>query len=150
MKFYTKYSPPMGSTIDQTGQKSKTRQSEMDSCDINKIMERFNRTGQLPQIQSLPPQYGDARVVDYATAMDIVKTAKDAFNALPAKTRQYFGHDPQAYLKGIQDHSEENVKQLLKLGILVERQETPEMVLKTIAKNTEKEPKQKHGNSPPT
>ena len=50
MKFFTRFDAPEGSKIDQTGQKSKTRQSEADACDINKIMERFNRTGRLPMM----------------------------------------------------------------------------------------------------
>lgn len=136
MKIYSRYDLPKGSKLDQTGQKSRTRQSEAESCDINKIMERFNRTGKLPMMQTQPALYGDSRVVDFQTAQEIIKDAKDQFQALPAKTRKAFGNDPQAFLNAIGDTSEDNIAQLLKLGILVPRKETPEDVLKQIAINT--------------
>lgn len=149
-KIYSKYDRPMGSTIDQSGQRSRTRQSEKDNCDINKIMERFNRTGQLPQMRTTPPQYGDARIVDYQTAQQIIKDAKSAFNELPAKVRQEFGHDPQNYLQALSDTSKDNVQKLLKLGILIEREEEPKEVLKRIASNTKKDAEKSSGNSTPT
>lgn len=136
MQFATKFKPAMGSRIDQTGQKSRTLQSEASSCDINLIMERFNRSGKLPVIQTLPPRYGDARVVDFATAQEIVKQAKNQFNELPATTRKHFGNDPQAFLEALNDTSEDNAKNLLKLGILVPRKASAEEVLNQIAQNT--------------
>lgn len=136
MKFYTRFSPPEGSTLCQKDETSKTVQSELDSCDINKIMERFDRTGKLPTLQVAPPRYGDARVVDFATAQQIVKEAKEQFNSLPALTRKQFGNDPQAFLEALNDPSEDNVKNLLKLGVIVQKKETPEEVLSRIAENT--------------
>lgn len=138
-KFYTKYNPPEGSSIDQSEQKSRTVQSEADSCDINKIMERFNRTGKLPRMQELPAKYGDARVVDYAIAQQIVIDAKAQFMQLPAMTRKAFGNDPKNFLDSIADTSKENQEKLLKLGILIEKKASPEEVLNQIAQNTKKE-----------
>jgi len=136
MKFKANYEPSNGSSIDQTGQKSKTVQSEKDSCDINLIMERFNRTGKLPNMQQAPARYGDARVVDFATAQAIVKEAQEQFSQLSANTRKAFGNSPQAFMESIQDDSEENVQKLLKLGILIPRKKTVEDVLQDIAINT--------------
>jgi len=136
IKFKSNYEPSSGSEFNQEGQKSRTVQSEADNCDINKIMERFNRTGKLPIMQTQPAQYGDARVVDFQTAQQIVKDAKNQFAELPAKTRKAFGNDPQAFLSALNDTSEENQANLLKLGILVERKPTPEEVLNQIALNT--------------
>ena len=87
-------------------------------------------------MQTQPAQYGDARVVDFQTAQSIVKAAKSQFAELPAKTRKAFGNDPQAFLSALNDTSDENVANLLKLGILVERKPTPEDVLNQIARNT--------------
>lgn len=151
MKFRHKYSDhkPFHYGFDQTGQESKTRQSEADNCDINKIMERFNRTGKLPAMQSLPPQYCDARVVDFATAQQIINDAKQRFSSLSAEARKYFGNDPQAFLKSLQDSSENNVKKLLELGILVEVQPTEKDLLNDIAQSL-KASKKDSGNSNPT
>lgn len=139
MKFFTRFKKPeVEYSYSTPGHKSKVRQSEADNCDINKIMERFNRTGKLPAMQTLPPKYGDARIVDYSTALNIVKEAQDQFKTLSSDARKYFGHDPQNFLRAISDRSEDNVKQLLKLGILIPKEETPTDVLKRVAKNTEK------------
>jgi len=136
MKFKSNYMPSKGSVIDQSGQKSRTLQSEADQCDINKIMERFNRTGKLPQLQLQPARYGDARVVDYSTAQQIVIDAKKQFLELPAKVRKTFSNDPQLFLEAISDTSEANAENLLKLGILIERKPSAEDVLNQIANNT--------------
>lgn len=149
-KFYTRFDPPMGSELNQEGQSTKVRQSEKDNCDINKIMERFNRTGQLPSVKQIPPRYGEAIPVDYQTALQIVKESKDAFNQLPAKARQYFGHDPQNFMLALQDTSEDNTKKLLELGILQTIKPTPEDTLQQIAENTKKSEEKPSGNSNPT
>jgi phage internal scaffolding protein len=141
MEFKTRYNPYKGSVIDQSGEKSMTLQSEADSCDINKIMELFNRTGKLPSMQQRPAQYGDARVVDYATAQQIIMDAKAQFMELPAKARKAFANDPQLFLEAIGDQSPENAEKLKKLGILIEIKKSPEEVLEEIAQNTKKEAK---------
>lgn len=138
MKFYTRYDRPKQDFGFKTEGQSLTRQSEADSCDINKIMERFDRTGQLP-ISMKQPQFGDARIVGFQEAKQIVIQAQEAFNELPAKARAHFGHDPQNMLNALADNSEANVNKLLEMGILIERQEDPTTTLQRIAKNTEKE-----------
>lgn len=137
MEFATKYKPSTKDFGFKTEGESLTRQSEADSCDINKIMERFDRTGQLPVSMKQNPQWGDARVVDFQTAKQIVIDAENQFKQLPAETRKYFNHNPENLLKAVADTSDENVQKLIKLGIMVEREEGPESVLKRIAKNTE-------------
>jgi len=136
MKFYTRFNPPMGSTLDQTGQVSKTRQSEMDNCDINKIMERFNREGKLPVIQTVPPRYGDARTPDFQTAKAIIIEAEHAFQKLPSATRKHFNFDPGLYMEAILNPSPEQAKKLLELGVIVERQATEKDLLQDLVKNT--------------
>ena len=84
----------------------------------------------------MPPQYGDARVVDYQTAQNLIKDAKKQFLTLPAKVRKAFGNDPQAFLSALGDNSPENAKRLLELGVLVKAKETPEEMLQRIADNT--------------
>lgn len=85
-KFHTVYDPYQDKGF-QTEGPSLTRQSEADECDINKIMERFDRTGQLPTVIKAPGTYGDARVVDFQTAKQIVLDAENLFKSLPANAR---------------------------------------------------------------
>ena len=137
MKFYTRFDVnPQSSTIDQTGECSKTRESEADSCDINKIMERFNRTGKLPTMQTQPAQYGDSRTVDFQAAQNLIKEAKEQFLALPSKVRKAFGNEPQAFLEAIGDDSDDNIANLKKLGIIVDKKPSLEDVISQIAINT--------------
>lgn len=136
-KFYTRFDRPDRDFGTKIEGESMTLQSEAESCDINKIMERFDRTGQLPVSMKAPPTFGDARIVDFQTAKQIVLDAEFAFSQLPAQTRKEFGHDPENLLKALSDSSEHNTKKLLELGILVEKSEDPQQTLQRIAKNTE-------------
>lgn len=143
MKFQTRFDHFNRPGLSFEGTKSMTVQSEKDNCDINKIMERFNRTGQLPHMVTHPPSYGDARLCDFQTAKQIVIDAQNEFNKLPSSTRKYFGNDPQNFLNAITDAfqspSDDKTKKLLDLGLLVQRDESEKDTLKRIAKNTEKE-----------
>lgn len=136
IQFHTRFNPPKDPGFKTDGE-SLTRQSEADACDINKIMERFDRTGQLPTVMKAAPMYGDARIVDFQTAKQIVIEAENQFKELSPEARKYFNHDPQNLLNAITDASETVQNKLLELGILVQREETPQDVLKQIAKNTE-------------
>jgi len=130
---------------------SKTRQSEKDNCDINKIMERFNRTGKLPAMQSVPPQYGDARIPDYASSLKIVKEAQDMFMKLDSTARKHFDHDPQKLIAALRDNSPENVKLLVKLNVLERSKPSLEELTEVIARNTRpKKDVDQSGNSTPT
>lgn len=138
MHFRTRYSPRYESSFDQQGQTSRTKISEMDACDINKIMERFNRTGQIPAMQKLPPNYGDATAMDFATAQNFIIEAREAFLKLPALTRKHFHNDPHTYMEAIAKATPESIPELKKLGILVERQPTATEVLTKVNKTLEK------------
>jgi len=76
---------------------SKAIQSQKDESDINTIVRNFGVTGRLPESTRLP-QYGDFYgIEDYRSAIEAVKDADKAFMELPAKVREYFVNDPQAF-----------------------------------------------------
>lgn len=135
--FATRYSHTVKKQIDQTGQKSLVRTSEQAETDINVIMERFNRSGKLPAINQRQPRYGDARGVDYATALIVVKDAQEAFMKLPASTRKRFDNDPQEFEAFLADPS--NDPEAIKLGLKDLQGPSPEALLHEVAKNTRKE-----------
>lgn len=138
MQFPNRYSKPIRVTVDQSGQTSRTRQSEADSCDINKIMERFNRTGQLPVVQTLPPRYGDAVALDFATAQQLITSASQSFMSLPAATRKHFHNDPQVFMESLANAKPEDLQTFKKLGILIERPTTDTQLLKEISSKLDK------------
>lgn len=136
-KFKTQFTKHQPSDLDFKGQESKTRLSEQDETDINRIMERFVRTGKLPAMQSQPARYGDARGVDYATALMIVKNAQDAFSKLPSATRRHFDNDPQQMEVFLADPK--NHAKAVELGLMTYPKPSAEEILHDIKENTKKE-----------
>ena len=94
---------------------SLTKQSFKDSCDVNLIMKRFVKTGQLPQNDS-KPFYGDfCSVGDYHTAMCRIIDSNAAFDRLDAKIRARFENDPAQLLAFLEDSA--NLAEAVELGI---------------------------------
>lgn len=98
--------------------------------DINVIVARFGITGQLPAAGSLPlVTNGDfAEALDLRGALDLMRSADDAFMALPADVRTRFGNDPVEYVNFCSDPA--NVDEMVRLGLAVERDQESEKVMK--------------------
>jgi hypothetical protein len=119
-----KIKPAYSRTRVQTKQpkehRSKVLQSERDSSDINNIMARAHKTGQLPvlmgrkEVQPLP----DAQT--YQDCLNKVVFAQQAFEQLPSNIRTIFENDPKNLLSAIsQSQSDDNLKaKLQEIGIL--------------------------------
>lgn len=116
-KFYTLYNKPP--QIDLRFEKpTLTKQAPANEVDINTIMDRYERNGELPQPR--PAVYGDALAVgDFETAMNIVNAGREAFEALPAKLRDRFANDPARFLAFVND--EANYDEALSLGLVEPR-----------------------------
>lgn len=92
------------------------QQQFREECDINTIMERFGRTGELIAPIRMP-QYGDFDGVnDYHSAMNAIVEAQSAFDQLPAKVRARFGNDPAEFLEFC--FNEENREEAIRLGLV--------------------------------
>lgn len=112
-----KYVDPGINFLDANGEpeKSLTVQSEKDNCDVNLIVEKFEKTGILP-VMSQSPAYGDVSgAVDYQTAMNIVINAEKAFMSLDAKIRKEFDNNPGKFLDFIDDP--QNADRLVEMGL---------------------------------
>lgn len=102
---------------------SRTRQSERDKCDVNKIMARYEKTGMIP-VDQRQAFFADVSTMgDYRTALDNVRRANEFFMSLPAKVRSRFENDAAAFLDFVSDPG--NRGELVELG-LVEPVEAPE------------------------
>lgn len=109
---------------------SLAQQNFADDADINTIVGRFLRTGELPPENPLF-SYGDfTGVVDYHTALNSVIAAQDAFMSLPAQLRIRFDNDPAQFLAFIEDA--ENYDEAVNLG-LVQRREDESLTAPHIA-----------------
>lgn len=95
---------------------SLTVQADSQDTDINVIMARYAKTGQLPPLARLP-SYGDFDgISDYREAIEAVREAEDLFMQLPAKVRLRFENDPQQFVEFCD--KPENRLELAELGLL--------------------------------
>lgn len=104
-------------------EKTRTHRYMKDECDINMIMKKFEKTGQLPEMIKNNPQYGDfTDAPDYQTALHTVMHAQEQFANLSAKVRNRFNNDPAEFLEFATNP--ENLKEMVKMGLAEERPAT--------------------------
>lgn len=74
---------------------SKADQSQKEQCDVNVIMRKYNKTGQINHINRFPGRYADvSEIPDLLQASVQLREAQLAFNALPAELRKKLNNDP--------------------------------------------------------
>lgn len=97
--------------------KSRTDQSFADSCDINKIVANFMRTGEMPK-SSREGFFADTSYIpsDLLSAHEIIKDAHESFMQLPSKTREEFNNDPAQLLDFVQNPA--NRDKAIELGLI--------------------------------
>lgn len=107
---------------------SKTQQHFKEESDINTIVDRFLKSGTLPQIP-LPPLLDDfSDVFDFQSAMNVMAAAKESFMALPAHVRDSFQNNPHYFVSQLdamihdqdKDRRENNMKVLRAMNLAVE------------------------------
>ena len=122
---------------------SKTDQSFAKQVNINNIMARYIKTGQLTHLRNQQGVYADmSEIKDLATAVQQVEKAQQGFLALPSNLRNRFENDPIKFIEFIQDPK--NLNECYELGIYTKpkqdlmSQQPPEETkpTKTKAKNT--------------
>jgi len=104
-----------------------TQQHFKDECDINRIIERFTKTGTMPQIVAGFEFADVSDVPSYQEALDFLNAAQEQFMELPAKIRKEFDNDPGNLLRFLDDTN--NYERAVELG-LVEKEHVSEMLLK--------------------
>lgn len=116
MEFQNAYSEPFRGSDLECKDPSLAQQQFKDDVDINVLLERFKVTGVMPENVVLPT-YGDfSQVVDYRSAQDALRRARDGFMDLPAAVRARFHNDPQELLEFVSD--EKNREEAQKLGLM--------------------------------
>lgn len=102
---------------------SMTQQHKKAECDVNSILEKYRKTGQINHIRTKPGQYGDfSGHQDFRSSLDKVLQANNAFNSLPAVIRKRFGNDPEQLVQFLDDNK--NYEEAEKLGFVVKKAET--------------------------
>lgn len=94
---------------------SRTKQAFKDEADINRILDKYNRTGLLPTYDK-PQQFGDySGVIDFHSAQNKIAEGRTAFAELPSNIRKRFQNDPGQFLDFIYD--EANLPEMIQLGL---------------------------------
>lgn len=115
--FRTAYGPKVRVVVD-TGEETIVKQAFKDECDINSIMARFARTGVITHIARHNPSYGEASPQDLREALDIIASAQESFDDLPASLRAKFDFDPLKFYEFVQEPA--NRPEMASLGLLSE------------------------------
>lgn len=102
---------------------SRTKQSFADETDINAIMRKYRRTGELTHLNAAKPTYGDFSDVDsYLEASNRVIAADADFQALSARIRARMHNSPAELLRFMADG--DNLEEAVALG-LVQKPDPP-------------------------
>jgi phage internal scaffolding protein len=115
---------------------SKTQQDQAAGVEINLIMARYLKTGELTHIKE-NPRYGDfSNITNYQDALDNVFEAQEDFAKLPSKLRDMFNNEPAHLLEFLSDPK--NKEQAQELGLIAKPiKNEPEASQTTPSKPTE-------------
>ena len=100
-----------------------TDQSGKQAADINTIMDQYRKTGMLPQQTVAIPKYQDnTGIQSLEEAFNVVNSAVEQFEQLPAEVRRLMDNDPAQLENFISD--EKNADTLKKYGLILEQKDT--------------------------
>lgn len=74
-------------------QASLTQQHFKDDCDVNVILERFMRTGEMPSTYAIPSFQDVSDYADFRELQDAMSDAREYFDSLPARVRARYNND---------------------------------------------------------
>ena len=91
-------------------------QASKDECDLNVIIKKYLRTGELPGLRQTV--YGDiSKIGNLKECLDQAYAAEEAFMALPADIRRHFDNDPVKLVEFASDDS--NYDKAVELGLVI-------------------------------
>ena len=128
VEFFTAYGERYQEYVPAMPEDSLVVQSAKDECDINKILERYQRSGAIDHFAKYGPEYGVASRLDFQEAMNLVTSANTMFQDLPSSIRERFGNDPGAFLDFVGDA--ENAEEMAELGLVDQAPVIPEAAVR--------------------
>ena len=94
---------------------SLTQQQFKEESDINTIVDRFMKSGVMPNPVNMPQYIDYEGVFDFQSAMNTVRQADENFMRMDAKIRARFNNSPQEFLEFF--GNPENVEEAIRLGL---------------------------------
>ncbi len=96
-------------------EKGRTKQSHKNECDINIIMQKYQKFGVINHVNKHQANYSFCTSNDLHESLNLIKTANDMFDDLPSQARTKFKNSPAEFLDFVQDPN--NQDQLFDLGL---------------------------------
>jgi len=96
---------------------SLTQQQFKEDSDINTIVDRFMKSGVLPNPVNMPQYVDYEGIFDFQSAMNVVRQADESFMRLDAKIRARFNNSPQEFLEFF--GNPDNVDEAIRLGLAI-------------------------------
>jgi len=96
---------------------SLTQQQFKEESDINTIVDRFMKSGVLPDPVNMPQYMDSEGIFDFQTAMNYVRQADENFMRMDAKVRARFNNSPQEFLTFFADPA--NSDEAIRLGLAI-------------------------------
>lgn len=121
-KFKTAYGPRNIVVTDATGP-ARTKQAFAEECDVNSIMQKYQKEGVITHVTKHQANYGFASSNDFRESVELMGKANDMFAELPSSTRKKFDGSVENFLDWVQDP--ENASQLDEMGALTETPAEP-------------------------
>jgi phage internal scaffolding protein len=118
MEFQTAYGANKKPVIKpKKGEPVLTEQAHKDECDMNRILDKYQKTGFIEHAKKHEGRYDDVTNVDFQEAMNVVANVKSMFEELPSKFRAEFENNPGKFLEFAQNP--QNAEKMHKMGILL-------------------------------
>jgi len=96
---------------------SLTQQQFKEESDINTIVDRFMKSGVMPDPARMPQYVDFEGVFDFQSAMNAVRAADENFMRMDAKVRSRFNNSPQEFLEFFANP--DNVQEAIRLGLAI-------------------------------
>lgn len=100
---------------------SMTKQSFKDECDINKLMDKYQKTGMINHVNKHQPTYAEYDAIDFTQAMQTIAEGQSMFEELPSQARKNFDNDPAKFMEFV--NNPDNADKLVEYGLAYPRQE---------------------------
>ncbi len=81
----------------------RTKQSFKDSCDVNKILKKAQKTGTISHLNKHQATYGDLSGFDFTEAQMQLAKAGEIFDDLPSEIRREFDNSPAKFFEFAND-----------------------------------------------
>ncbi len=92
----------------------KTKQSQADECDINKLLVRAARSGSLSHLDKYQARYGDFSDFDFTEHAIKMAEGQTIFENLPAEVKREFDQSPDKFFEFVTNpENAENLPKLL-------------------------------------